>query len=158
MTRPAWAARVWWSALIGSGLLLCAALVAELVWGLAPCPLCQWQRGGHLIALLGIFGLWYPARGWAVPGLAGTGLSALVGSYHLGSERGWWSGPSGCSGAPDLSGLSPEGALALMMASDPVRCDEVVWSLLGLSMAGWNAALSAALLALWALLWARGRP
>jgi disulfide bond formation protein DsbB len=157
MTRPLWGVRIWRVALIGSGSLLVAALLAEHVWGLRPCPLCQWQRAGHLIALISIFGLRHPGPRWAFPGLVGTGLSALVGSYHLGSERGWWSVPSGCSGAPDLAGLSPEGALALMMASDPVRCDEVLWSLLGLSMAGWNAVLSAALLTLWVLPLAWGR-
>jgi disulfide bond formation protein DsbB len=37
-----------------------------------------------------------------------------------------------------------------------VRCDEVAWSLLGLSMASWNAILSLGLMALW--LWAAARP
>ena len=37
------------------------------------------------------------------------------------------------------------------MAAPLVRCDEVQWSLLGISMAGWNAILSvgSALVILW---------
>ncbi len=30
-----------------------------------------------------------------------------------------------------------------------VRCDEIAWQMLGLSMAGWNALLSAGLAMLW---------
>lgn len=153
--RPGHAA---WAALLGSGGLLFAAMMAEHVWGLRPCPLCLWQRAGHLIALISAFWLRYPNRLWAIPGILGTGLSAIVGTYHLGTEQGWWAALKGCSGAPDLSGLSPQDALELMMRTVPARCDEVVWSLLGLSMAGWNAVLSGALLVLWVLIWARGRP
>jgi disulfide bond formation protein DsbB len=35
------------------------------------------------------------------------------------------------------------------MSAPLVRCDEVVWDLLGLSMASWNAIISLALAALW---------
>lgn len=157
MTRTVWSARVLWGALLGSGGLLLTAMMAEHFWGLAPCPLCLWQRAGHLLALVSFLWLRYPSRLCALPGIFGTGLSALVGTYHLGSERGWWAAPGGCTGAPDLSGMSPEGALELMMRTIPARCDEVVWSLAGLSMAGWNAAISGTLLALWVGLWAVGR-
>lgn len=133
-------------AAVGSAALLATALAFEHLGGLDPCPLCEWQRAGHLLALIGAV---RTGMGPALIGAFGTGASALTGSWQVGMERGWWSAPDGCAGAPDLSGLSAEAALRLLLMTDPVGCDTVVWSLLGVSMAGWNALLSATLCALW---------
>ena len=38
-----------------------------------------------------------------------------------------------------------------IMAAPLVRCDEIPWSLFGVSMAGWNALISFALAAIWIL-------
>ena len=46
--------------------------------------------------------------------------------------------------------------MAVLEKAPVVRCDEVAWSLFGISMAGWNAILSAGLSALW-LASVRGR-
>jgi disulfide bond formation protein DsbB len=35
------------------------------------------------------------------------------------------------------------------MAAPLIRCDEIAWSLMGISMAGWNAILSFLLALLW---------
>jgi len=137
------------AALLGSAGILTAALLFEHLGGLAPCPLCQWQRAGHLLALLGVISLFGPSPFRRFPGLIGSAGSAAVGTLQLGMERGWWSGPSGCGGAPDLSGLSAAEALERMLLATPVPCDAVTWSLLGLSMAGWNALLSALIAGLW---------
>jgi len=40
--------------------------------------------------------------------------------------------------------------LAQIMAAPLVRCDEIAWSLFGVSMAGWNALLSLGLAGLFA--------
>lgn len=61
---------------LGALSLLRAALWAELVWGLPPCPLCLWQRAGHLVGAVGLRHRWV---GWTVAGAAGTGLSGLIG-------------------------------------------------------------------------------
>ncbi len=44
---------------------------------------------------------------------------------------------------------SAEDLLGQIMAAPLIRCDEVAWSLMGLSMASWNALLSFALAAIW---------
>ena len=139
------------AALAGSAVLLSAALLFEHLGGLTPCTLCHWQRAGHLVALLGALSLFRPSPAFRVPGLLGASGSAVTGLFQTGTERGWWSGPSGCAGAPDISGLEPAQALERMLDTRPVACDEVVWSLLGLSMAGWNVLLSLLISGLWIL-------
>lgn len=133
----------------GSAGLLASALAFEHLGGLAPCELCHWQRAGHLIALIGLIGILTDRLVWPLIGAAGAAGSALAGLYHMGMEKRWWSGPEACSGGLDLSAMSGEAALAALLVAAPVRCDEVVWSLIGLSMAGWNALISVGLCAVW---------
>ncbi|MEL6211159.1 MAG: disulfide bond formation protein B, partial [Pseudomonadota bacterium] len=58
----------------GSALLLLGALAFQYVGGLAPCPMCLWQRWPHLLAVLvGILGvtvLWRQRRWLALAGAA----------------------------------------------------------------------------------------
>lgn len=138
------------AAALGSGLLLAGALFFEHGMGLAPCQLCIWQRWPHLAALgLGVV-VWLAAA----PAVILAGALAAAGSggiavYHSGVEQGWWEGPSACSGAADLSGMDAAAMLDALMVAPVVRCDEIPWEMLGLSMASWNAIASFALAGLW---------
>ena len=146
---------VWWQMLAagaGSAAILASALGSQFIGGLAPCPLCIWQRWPHVaavvIAVLGLTVLWRHHRP-----LAGLGaLTMLIGSglgfYHTGIERGWWQGPDTCTSG-DITNLTTEQLLARIMEAPLVRCDEVQWDLFGLSMASWNAVISLALAGLW---------
>ncbi|MFN3613153.1 MAG: disulfide bond formation protein B [Rubrimonas sp.] len=132
----------------GSGSVLGAALWFQYVVGLAPCPMCIWQRWPHVAAIaLGAcaatLGLRLAAALGAVAMLIGAGL----GFFHAGVEQGWWEGPTTCA-APPLGQLSTEELLARIMAAPIVRCDEIAWSFAGISMAGWNALLCLALAAI----------
>jgi len=134
----------------GSAATLLAALGFQFIGGLAPCEMCVWQRWPHVAAI--ILGALAAALGWraamalgAVAMLIGAGLGVM----HVGVEQHWWTGITTCS-APPVGGLSTEELLAQIMAAPLVRCDEIAWSLLGVSMAGWNAILSLALAALFA--------
>lgn len=128
-----------------SGGLLLGALGFQYLGGLAPCALCLDQRYAHGAALaLAVLGLVLRGRiGWTLVGLAGLAMivSGGIGAFHVGVEQKWWQGPSGCS-ASSLVGLSPAEAAKRLMATPVVRCDEIAWSLLGISMAGWNAIVS----------------
>ena len=84
-----------------------------------------------------------------VLGAALAAASGVVGVYHTGVEQGWWQGPTSCSGGGDSGALTPEELMAQSMDAPLVRCDEVAWQMLGLSMASWNAALSFGLAGLW---------
>jgi disulfide bond formation protein DsbB len=136
----------------GSAALLAGALGFQFIGGLAPCPLCIWQRWPHVaavaIAVLGVAVLWRHWRGLAVLGSLAMLISAGLGMYHTGIERGWWQGPDSCT-LESVGGLATEDLMAQILNAPLVRCDEVAWDFLGLSMASWNAVISVGLAALW---------
>ena len=120
-------------------------------FGYAPCKLCLWQRWPHAAAIV-IAGLGLIV-GWRVLpwlGAAAAATTGAIGVFHAGVELGWWEGPTTCtSGA--IGGLSVDDLLAQINAAPLIRCDEIAWSLLGVSMAGWNAIISFALAAIWVM-------
>ncbi len=142
----------------GSSALLAYVLGAQYLQGLDPCPLCIWQRWPHLAAiLLGLAAMVAQRRSlFVLPAVALLAGTAIAG-YHVGVEQQWWAGLESCAGRPmgSMSGAD------LLNFSNPVtvtRCDEVVWSFLGLSMAAWNALASAGLAVAWILAaWPPGR-
>lgn len=122
---------------------LAGAYGFQFFGGLAPCEMCWWQRYAHFAALalaLAAFvlpaGLFPGRRGWTM--LAGLALagSALIGGYQAGVEYGWWQGLTECTSTVHFAaGQDP---LQAIMAAPLVRCDVVQWSLLGISLAGFN--------------------
>lgn len=135
---------------LGSTLLLAGAFAFQAA-GYAPCQMCLWQRWPHAVAAgLGALGAFAATPVLALGGASAALATAGLGAFHTGVERGWWDGPAACSGGGGLDGgldgaalLSTEGAGRIVM------CDEVAWSMAGLSMASWNALASLALAALW---------
>ncbi|WP_324261823.1 disulfide bond formation protein B [Altererythrobacter sp. H2] len=118
-------------------LLLAGAYISELGLGLYPCEMCWWQRYPHFLAVaLAVVAFRLPpARLWV--SLAGLAVlaSGLIGGFHAGVEYGWWEGITGCATAvPDGGGS----ALDNILAAPLVRCDAAPWTLLGISLAGFN--------------------
>ncbi len=136
----------------GSAAILVSALGSQFIGGLSPCPLCIWQRWPHVaavvIAVAAVTVLWRYARPLALLGMLAMLAGAGLGLYHTGVERGWWEGPDTCTSS-DITNLSTDQLLAQIMNAPLVRCDEVQWDLLGLSLASWNAVISLGLAALW---------
>jgi disulfide bond formation protein DsbB len=133
----------------GSLALLLAAFGFQIIGGLAPCPLCLWQRWPHAVAvILGFLILVFPARWIAAVGALAMITGAGIGLWHAGIELKWWPGPGTCT-APVAGDMDPGELLDQILAAPVVLCDEVAWSLLGISMAGWNAIASAVLAFLW---------
>jgi disulfide bond formation protein DsbB len=135
----------------GSALLLAGALAFQYFGGLLPCALCLWQRWPHLAAVvLGALALAQPGnRAWPMLGALAALSTAAIGGYHVGVEQQWWAGLASCS-TDTLAGTSVDDLLSFEQGiAETVRCDAVPWQFLGLSMAGWNAALSLALTGLW---------
>ncbi|WP_405405542.1 disulfide bond formation protein B [Paracoccus sp. Ld10] len=137
----------------GSALLLIAALGFQAA-GYAPCELCILQRWPH-VAAAGIAGLiWLTGRvrALAVLGMIAAGAAMGLAIYHVGVEMTWWAGPTHCSGGiGDLSRMTTQDLMTRLQSAPVVRCDEVAWQFIGMSMAGWNAILSAGLAGLWAI-------
>lgn len=134
----------------GSALLLLAAFGFQAL-GYAPCKMCLWQRWPHAAAIvIGLAFYTLGARMLAWLGALAAGITSGIGFYHAGVEQGWWEGPSSCSGAgPALSGLSGDELLSTENVAPIVMCDEIAWSLAGISMAGWNAIFSLLLVLFW---------
>jgi disulfide bond formation protein DsbB len=117
--------------------------------------MCWWQRYGHFaglaFALLSLALRSFPDRGRSLVWLAALGIlaSGAVGAYHAGVEAGIFEGFTQCTST--VSGLSGDALLKAIMAAPIVRCDQIQFEFLGISMAGWNAILSlcAALVILW---------
>jgi disulfide bond formation protein DsbB len=135
--------------------LLAGAFASQYLGGLYPCEMCWWQRYAHFVALafalLSLALRGFPDRGRSLVWLAALAILASggIGTYHAGVEAGIFEGFTQCTST--VSGLSGDALLKAVMAAPIVRCDEVQFSFLGISMAGWNAILSilAALTILW---------
>lgn len=130
-------------ATLGSAALILGALGFQYIGGLYPCKLCYWQRYGHFAAIAaGVVALFVPARVLLWIGAAGAGSSSVIAVYHTGVERGWWEGPTTCSGGP-VGNLSTDELFDQIMNAPVIRCDEIPWEMVGLSMANLNIVASA---------------
>jgi disulfide bond formation protein DsbB len=124
--------------------MLAAAFGFEHLGGLAPCALCWWQRYAWMAALgpacAAIAAARHAPRA-ATALLLLAALAALAGAaiafFHVGVEQGWWEGTAACGSALG-QGLSAEERLRRILAAPVVRCTDIPWSMLGISMAGWN--------------------
>lgn len=133
---------------IGSALLLISVFWFQHIGGLAPCEMCIWQRWPHAIvvclAILSYF--FFPKAQRAV--LICMGISLIIGAgiglLHTGVEQQWWNGFTTCSGSlSDASkSISTDLLFEEIMNAPLVRCDQVSWTFMHLSMASWNAVIS----------------
>ncbi len=129
---------------------LAGAWFFQLVLDIRPCPLCLEQRYAYYLAIpLGALVALAAARGASRPllviGLVILALAALgnagLGVYHAGVEWKFWQGPTDCTG--EIGNLGSAGNLLERLDTVKViRCDEVQWRFLGLSLAGYNVLIS----------------
>ena len=126
-----------------SATLLVGAFLFEHVGGMAPCGLCIWQRWAHLgvIAAAASGLLLIPPRAALLLTLGAALTSFAMAGYHAGVEWQLWEGPAGCT-ASLAADASAADLVDQLLATQVVRCDDVTWSLFGLSMAAWNAVFS----------------
>ncbi|MFK7835561.1 MAG: disulfide bond formation protein B [Sulfitobacter sp.] len=138
-------------ATLGSLALLLGAFGFQHLGGLLPCKMCLWQRWPHAAAvLIGAVILLGGARALAWLGAVAAATTGAIGAYHAGVEWGWWPGPTSCSGGgTDLGSMDGSDLLSLDTPTGVIMCDEIVWQLFGLSMAGWNAVIAFGLAAIW---------
>ncbi|MCA1385431.1 MULTISPECIES: disulfide bond formation protein B [Bradyrhizobium] len=135
--------------LIGAA-TIAGAWFFQLVLEILPCPLCLEQRYAYYLAIpLGVLTALAARSGAPRPlllaGLAILTLATLanagLGAYHSGVEWGFWKGPTDCSG-PVVNLGSAADLLSKLDTVKVVRCDEVQWRFLGLSLAGYNVLIS----------------
>ena len=129
---------------------LAGAWFFQLVLEILPCPVCLEQRYAYYFAvpfaaLLGLAAAKGAPRPLLLAGLAILALAALanasLGAYHAGVEWGFWQGPTDCTGP--IGNFGSAGSLLERLDKvKVVRCDEVQWRFLGLSLAGYNVLIS----------------
>ena len=124
---------------------LAAALGLQYLGGVEPCVLCHYQRYPYLLvigaslAALALRGA--VLRPWLMV-LCGAAFAAGVGVavYHVGVEQGWFAATAACS---EGGGAATVDELRAKLLGTPVaRCDEIAWSLFGVSLAGYNVVAS----------------
>jgi disulfide bond formation protein DsbB len=141
----------WLAALAGAGsaALLLGAFAFQYIGGLAPCHLCLLQRWPHALAVLcALVFLVVPRRILAGIAALAVTIGAGIAIYHVGVELTWWPGPTSCV-APNPGAMSAGDLMNQILETPVVLCDQIAWSLWGISMAGWNAILSVLLALVW---------
>ena len=120
------------------------AYVAQFGFGIEPCKLCLYQRIPYWVTVaLGLAGM-MTSGGLRRTLVAVAGIVFLVGAgiafYHVGVEQHWWL--SAVCDSSIEAGLSVEELTKRLMETPPQACDQINWSLFGISMATYNTAVS----------------
>jgi disulfide bond formation protein DsbB len=130
---------------------LCGAWYFQYQLGYVPCPLCYQQRIPYYFAIplglvVGALALYGGNKRLVRLGLYllafVLAVSVAMGGYHAGIEWGFWQGPTSCAaGAPSNAPLG--NILESIRNVRVVPCNEAAWRLFGISLAGYNALISA---------------
>ncbi len=129
---------------------LAGAWFFELVLDIRPCPLCLEQRYAYylavpLAALTAFAASRHASRQLLMAAfamlLAACLANAWLGGYHAGVEWKFWPGPTDCTG-PMIDFGKAGNLLEQLDKVKVIRCDEVQFRFLGLSLAGYNVLIS----------------
>ena len=135
-----------WIALLLPVALLGGALGSQYIGGLHPCEMCYWQRWPHAAAILfALLAFTSPAenprsRNFTLAAALAIAISGIIGVYHAGVEARVFEGFTTCTAV--AHGGTTADILKQITQAPLVRCDQVQFRFLGISMAGWNAILS----------------
>ncbi len=142
--------------LVVASATIAGAWFFQLVLDILPCPMCLEQRYAYytiipLSALVALGAATGAPRPLLIAGLIVIALIAagnsVFGVYHAGVEWKFWQGPTDCTGP--LVDFGKAGSLLDQLDKVKViRCDEVQWRFLGISLAGYNALISALMAAI----------
>jgi len=126
--------------------LLLGAVGSQYIGGLHPCEMCWWQRYAHMVAIalalvaFSAAAASSRAKTFTLLAALAIAVSGAIGVYHAGVEAKIFEGFTQCTAL--AKGGSTAELLKQITHAPLVRCDEVQWRFLGISMAGWNAILS----------------
>lgn len=127
------------------------ALGSQVFGGLQPCELCLEQRMAYyygLPILLVVLITWnrLPLAVWYIAMAIVTAIfvwGTYMGAYHAGVEWSFWPGPTACTGVGGELDFN-----SLNSMTPVIGCDVVQFRLFGISLAGYNALISLAIVAL----------
>ena len=126
--------------------LLLTAFAFEHLGGLNPCILCIYQRIPYflniIIAIAALLLIFFGSQKFAGLLIILCGMVFFVGGiiamYHVGIEQHWWTGIASCSGIPAGTVESVEEMRKMLQSTPVIRCDEIAWSMFGISLSGYN--------------------
>lgn len=136
-----------------AGATILGALAFEHLGGYLPCPLCLEQRQPYYVGIWCLMVALLPHHeGKRTKAFVMCALTALVflkgsylGAYQAGAEWRWWEGPSDCASAALSGHFDAASLLDKIRQTKLVSCTDPELRILGVSLAGWNAAVSFAL-------------
>jgi disulfide bond formation protein DsbB len=127
--------------------LLSGAFGSQYWGGLYPCEMCWWQRYAHMAALVpAALAFTAPtesrrSRTLTLLAALGIAVSGVIGVYHAGVEAKIFEGFTTCTSLVKPGGSTAD-LLKQITHAPLIRCDQVRYRFLGISLAGWNAILS----------------
>ena len=142
--------------------LLGGAFASQYLGGLYPCEMCWWQRYAHMAAIIPAALAFTAAaessraRALTLVAALAIAVSGAIGVYHAGVEAKIFQGFTQCT-AEVSRGISTADLLKQLTHAPLIRCDEVQFRFLGLSLAAWNAILSLSGAAVIVILCLKGR-
>lgn len=119
---------------------------------LQPCKICIWQRWGHFAVIgFGRLAILSTKKKKFFSFVALTALitEVIIAAYHSGIELKLWSGPKNCTNLIKSLDDKPNELLLKILNAPIVKCDEIPWAFLNISMATWNFLISLSLLSFW---------
>ena len=123
---------------------IASALIAEYYFDLQPCAMCLKQREPYYVIIAG-FILVMILKGqdkiWFYVGVQIVSIYGLFYSlWHVGIENKILAGPSSCSGGLNIS-TNTSSLKEQIISKAVINCEEVAWSIFGLSAATMNSLL-----------------
>ena len=123
---------------------LASALIAEYYFDLQPCAMCLKQREPYYLIIAGFFLvmiLKWQDKIWFYVGVQIVSIYGLFYSlWHVGIENKILAGPSSCSGGLNIS-TNTSSLKEQIISKAVINCEEVAWSIFGLSAATMNSLL-----------------
>ena len=120
------------------------ALYYEYIENYPPCELCIYQRFPYyLIIVTTLFFFVFKKNFNIVSSLIilAVFISLLLSVTHAGVELGWWQIKSSCSN--NIRDFNDIEKLRSFLEDVPItKCDQIIWSYKGISMAGYNVTFS----------------
>ena len=120
------------------------ALYYEYIENYPPCELCIYQRFPYyLIIVTTLFFFVFKKNFNIVSSLIilAVFISLLLSVTHAGVELGWWQIKSSCSN--NIRDFNDIEKLRSFLEDVPItKCDQIIWSYKGISMAGYNVIFS----------------
>ena len=127
-----------------SVIALGSALIAEYYFNLQPCAMCLKQREPYYIIITGfilVTILKWQDKIWFYVGVQIVSIYGLFYSlWHVGIENKILAGPSSCSGGLNIS-ANTSSLKEQIISKAVINCEEVAWSIFGLSAATMNSLL-----------------